>query len=102
METILFPNWRDQVIFSPDGPKPQVLMENEILKVVLGGLEPGQRIPPHPEGESMFHFLEGNGWMVVEGERFPVKPGATVITPAGANRGIEAETRLAFLAARIA
>ncbi len=101
MSPILFPNWRDKVVFSADGPKPQVLMENDKLKVVVGGLEPGQKIPPHPEGESVFHFLEGTGWMVVEGERLAVKPGATVITPAGAKRGIEAETRLAFLAARV-
>jgi quercetin dioxygenase-like cupin family protein len=102
MEPILFPNWRDQVTFSPDGPKPQVLMENEKLKVVVDGFEPGQRIPPHPEGESMFHFLKGTGWMVVEGERLSVKPSATVVTPAGAKRGIETEARLAFLAARVA
>jgi quercetin dioxygenase-like cupin family protein len=101
MAQILFPNWRDQVVFSPDGPQPQALMENEKFKVVIGGLEPGQKIPPHPEGESVFHFLEGTGWMVVDGERFAVTAGATVVTPAGARRGIEAETRLAFLAARV-
>jgi len=101
MAQTLFPNWRDKVVFSPDGPQPQALMQSEKFKVVIGGLEPGQKIPPHPEGESVFHFLEGTGWMIVDGERFAVTPGATVVTPAGARRGIEAETRLAFLAARV-
>jgi copper chaperone CopZ len=35
--------------------------------------------------------------MVVDGERMHVKPGATVIVPQGVRRGVEAETRLAFL-----
>lgn len=99
---MLYPDWRENVVFAQDGPKPQVLMGNDKLKVVIGGLEAGQKIPPHPEGESVFHFLEGNGWMIVGDERFAVKSGATVVTPAGAKRGIEAETRLVFLAARVA
>ena len=98
---MLYPDWHAQVVFSPDGPKPQVLMENDKFKVVIGGLEAGQKIPPHPEGESVFHFLEGSGWMIVGDERFAVKAGATVVTPAGVKRGIEAETRLVFLAARV-
>lgn len=101
MAQLLYPDWRTRVVFAAEGPKPQVLMENAKFKVVLGGLEAGQKIPPHPEGESVFHFLEGTGWMSVDGERFAVTPGATVVTPAGAQRGIEAETRLAFLAARV-
>jgi len=102
MLQILYPDWREKIVFSPDGPKPQILMENDKFRVVLGGLEPGQKIPPHPEGESVFHFLEGTGWMLVDDERFAIKPGATVVTPAGARRGMEATTRLAFLAARVA
>ena len=99
---ILYPDWRSKVVFAPDGPRPQVLMEDDKFRVVIGGLEAGQKIPPHPEGASVFHFLEGTGWMIVDDERFAVKPGATIVTPAGAKRGIEAETRLAFLAARVA
>jgi quercetin dioxygenase-like cupin family protein len=98
---MLYPDWREKVVFAPDSPKPQVLMENDKLKVVIGGLEAGQKIQPHPEGASVFHFLEGSGWMIVGDERFAVKSGATVVTPADAQRGIEAETRLVFLAARV-
>jgi quercetin dioxygenase-like cupin family protein len=77
-------------------------MENDKFKVILAGLEPGQKIPPHPEAQAMYHFLEGAGAMIVDGERLAVEAGATVITPQGAVRGVEAETRLAFLAARVA
>lgn len=97
-----FPNWKEKVVFSTEGPAPQVLEETEKIKVIIAGLEAGQKIPEHPEALGVYHFLEGTGWMVVDGERFEVAPGATVITPDGASRGMEARTRLSFLATRVA
>ncbi len=102
MESLFYPDWQEQVVFSPEGPQPQTLIENEKLKVIIAGLEAGQKIPPHPEAWAVYHFLEGGGWMTVDDDRYPVGPGATVITPEGAKRGVEAETRLIFLATRIA
>ncbi len=97
----LYPDWKEKVVYSTDRPQPQALVEGGQFKVVLAGMEPGQAIPQHSEGLAVYHFLEGSGWMTVDGESFFVKPGATVITPQGARRGIQAETRLAFLAARV-
>jgi quercetin dioxygenase-like cupin family protein len=97
----LYPNWRDKVIYSQEGPQPQILMANDEIKILVAGLEPGQKIPDHREATAMYHFLEGTGWMVVDGERLEVGPGATVVMPKGTVRGMEAETRLAFLATRI-
>ena len=98
---MFYPEWQEKVTYSDDGPEPAVLMEDDRLKVVLAGLKPGQKIPPHPEAQAVYHILEGSGWMVVDDERLRVKAGSTVITPAGALRGVEAGTRLAFLATRI-
>ena len=95
-------NWKERVVFAAAGPQPQILAENDKLKVVLAGLEAGQKIPHHPEGLAMYHFLEGTGWMSVGDERIAVQPGTIVITPAGTKRGVDADTRLAFLAARVA
>ncbi|MCC6802063.1 MAG: 4Fe-4S binding protein [Anaerolineae bacterium] len=102
MQSMFYPDWREKVVFSPEGPQPQILTENEKLKVIIAGLEAGQKIPLHPDALAVYHFLKGTGWMIVDDERYPVSPGATVITPEGAKRGAEAETRLVFLAARIA
>jgi quercetin dioxygenase-like cupin family protein len=102
MQATIYPDWRQKVIHSAEGPQPQPLMANEKVKVVIAGLEPGQIIPPHAEATAMYHFLEGSGWMLVDGERLPVTQGATVVMPVGTVRGIEAGTRLAFLAARVA
>jgi quercetin dioxygenase-like cupin family protein len=102
MEATLYPGWKELVAFSAEGPQPHVLMETERLKIVVAGLLPGQSIPPHPAALGMYHFLEGNGWMMVDGERLAVDAGATVIVPDGAARGIEAETQLCFLATRVA
>ncbi len=102
MSQSYYPNWRDQVVYSAEGPQPRALVETDKFKVVLAGLEPGQKIPAHPEGVAMYHFLEGTGTMQVNDHSYRVEPGVTVITPAGAKRGMEAQTRLAFIAARVA
>jgi quercetin dioxygenase-like cupin family protein len=94
-------DWKEHVVYAADGPRPQVLLENEKIKVVVAGLEAGQQIPEHPEAVGLYHFLEGEGVMVVDGKRLAVRQGGTVITPPGAVRGMEAKTRLAFLAARV-
>jgi quercetin dioxygenase-like cupin family protein len=96
-----YPNWQEKVVYSPAGPQPQVLMVNDKVKVIMAGLELGQKIPEHSEATSVYHFLEGNGWMLVDGERLAVSSGATIVMPHGTVRGMEAETRLAFLATRI-
>ncbi len=94
-------NWRDQVIFSSASPQPRVLIETAKLKAVLVGLEPGQKLPPHPAAEAVYQFLQGTGWMIVDDQRWQVQAGAVVVVPDGAKRGIEAETRLAFIGARV-
>jgi copper chaperone CopZ len=73
------------------------LVEADGYRAVVVGLEAGQRIPPHPSSAAAYHFLEGTGWMHVDGQRLPVETGATVVVPAGLPRGVEAGTRLAFL-----
>ena len=102
MSQLSYPDWRAKVVYSPNGPQPQILAEEGNFKVLLAGLEPGQKILLHPEGVAVYHFLEGSGWMMVDDRRFEIKPGATIITPGGAARGMEATSRLAFIAARMA
>ncbi len=101
-QQVLYPNWQDVVVYPARGAQPKVLVDNEQYRSVIVGLAAGSSIPPHPEGPSVFHFLEGTGRMTVGDESFAVQAGATVIVPAGAARGITAETQLAFLAVRLA
>ncbi len=101
-QATLYPDWRDEVVYSTDGPHPKVLTANDKVKVILAGLEPGQKIPEHAESAAIYHFLGGDGWILVDGERLVVGPGTTVVIPDGTVRGMEAKSRLAFLATRIA
>ena len=96
-----FSDVKTKAIFSSQDAQPQSLYTKGQLKVITAGLMAGQKIPIHPEGLVIYTFLEGKGWMVVDAERPSVRPGACVITQAGAKRGIEATSRLVFLAARI-
>jgi quercetin dioxygenase-like cupin family protein len=97
MNHVIIPNWREKVVFSPEGPQPQPLVVNSKLKSVLVGLEPGQKVPVHPAPTAVYHFLDGSGWMIVNNQRLPVQTGATIVVPKGMLRGIEAETQLSFL-----
>ena len=99
-QAIFFPDTKAQAVFGEHGPQPQFLVDDPTFKVIVGGLEPGQRIPLHPESLAMYHFVTGTGTMTVDEEQFPITAGATVIPPAGARRGIEAATRIVFLAAK--
>jgi quercetin dioxygenase-like cupin family protein len=98
---VLYSDWKELVAYPEQGIQPYVLVETETFKSVIGGLAAGNAMPPHAEGPALFHFLEGSGQMIVGKERFAVHAGATVVVPDGARRGIEAETRLAFLAVRL-
>jgi quercetin dioxygenase-like cupin family protein len=103
MQTMFFPDWVQQVNYSEgDMPKPHILAEDEKVKTIMAGLEAGQSIPNHPEAESVYYFLTGKGVMQVDEETYPVEAGSTLIVPDGAVRGLRADTRLAFLAVRIA
>ena len=97
----LFPAWRELVRYASPGPQPTLLCDEPEFRVLIAGLEAGGRIPPHPERRAVYHFLEGEGVMVVDDVRHPVAAGVTIIAPIGSSRGVEAETRLAFLAVRI-
>ena len=83
-QAYFFPNWRDKVVFSAPGPQPQVLYEDDKIKVVVVGLEPGGRIPVHAGGAGVYHFLEGAGQMTVDDNPYAMQPGATLMIPDGA------------------
>lgn len=91
---------QDKAVFAEDGPQPHFLVDGPRFKVLVAGLEPGQRIPVHPDVTAVYYFLEGRGQMTVGEHSFAVHPGVTVIAPDGAGRGMQAETRLIFLGAK--
>jgi len=97
---LYFVETKATAVFSVDGPKPQFLFDTPGFKVLVVGLEPGQQIPLHPAEAALYHFLEGTGLMTVDGETFAIKPGVTIVTPAGAKRGINARTRVIFLGSK--
>ena len=100
MPTICYPAVAELAVFDGDGLRPQFLLDTEKLKVIVAGLEPGQQIPAHAETLAVYHFLAGEGIMTVDDEELAVTAGSTVITPAGARRGMRATSRLTFLAAK--
>jgi len=94
-------DWHAVVEYSAPGPRPALLVDEPDLRVLVAGLEPGGRIPPHPGPRGVYHALEGEGRYTLGDEVFAFNAGAVIVAPAGAVRGIEAVTRLAFLAVRL-
>ena len=97
---IYFVEIKSKAVFAADGPKPQFLVDTPKFKVLVVGLEAGGQIPVHPGEAAMYHFLEGEGLMTVDDETFAILPGATVVVPDGARRGMKANTRVVFLGAK--
>lgn len=95
------PDWQDVVTYSAPGPTPRLLVDEPELRVLVAGLEPGGRIPPHAGRRAVYHALDGDGVLHLDGEALPFRSGAIVVAPDGSVRGIEAVTRLAFMAVRI-
>lgn len=102
METTMTAVVQDYVTFSDERPSPQTMLENDRVRVIIAGLKPGQRIPVHPEAAAVYHFLEGQGVMTVDGAQFPVQQGSVIVMEEGAQRGLLAETQLVFMAVRLA
>jgi hypothetical protein len=50
-ETKLYPNWKDMIVYGSEGPEPQILTADEKVRIILAGLEPGQRILDHAEAQ---------------------------------------------------
>ena len=97
----LTPDWRDVVAYAAPRPQPALLVDEEDLRVLVVGLEPGGQVPPHPERRAVYHALEGEGVFHLDGAALPFRAGAVVVAPLGSTRGIDAVTRLAFLAVRV-
>lgn len=64
-QPMLYPNWKDVVVYPASGAQPQVLVENDQYRSIIAGLAAGSSLPVHPAGASVFHFLEGTGQMTV-------------------------------------
>jgi len=95
-----FPDTQEKAVFFFFFPRPQFLIDTPQFKALVVGLEAGQQIPLHPGEAAMYHFLSGEGLMTVGEETFAIKPGVTVIAPAGAPRGMNARTRVIFLGSK--
>ncbi len=94
-------DWRSVVTYGFPGPQPHLILDEPELRVLVAGLEPGGRIPPHPGPRAVYHALEGHATLLLDGTPLPFAAGAIVVAPAGATRGFEAQTRFAFLGVRL-
>lgn len=94
----LYTSWEDGVEFAPDGPMRKKLIDTPEYTSVLVRMEEAQSLPPHTAMAGTYHAIQGSSRMTAGDAEFEVGPGATVVIPEGAPRGVRADTRLVFLA----
>jgi quercetin dioxygenase-like cupin family protein len=95
LQPTLVLDYRQAATFQADRFSPVSLGQTDRVKAVLTCFEPGQFIPVHSPGIDMtLVVLEGEGTVVAGDQEAEVGPGAIVIVPAGAARGVKARTRL--------
>jgi quercetin dioxygenase-like cupin family protein len=98
MKPTILTNYREAVVFREGQFSPVGIGGTERMKAVLACFEPGQFIPVHsPAVDMTLVVLEGEGQMVAGDWEGAIGPGAMIIVPAGAARGIKATTRLVVL-----
>jgi quercetin dioxygenase-like cupin family protein len=95
-----FADTKSKAVFGNNETKPQLLLDTPTFKALVVGLNAGQQIPAHPSDAAMYHFLEGEGLMTVGEETFAIKPGVTIIASKDVKRGVNAKTRVIFLASK--
>ena len=68
----------------------RVLYTGKNLQLVLMTLKPGEEIGEevHDDRDQFFRFEEGEGEVVIDGKRNPVKADDAVIVPAGARHNV--------------
>jgi|WetSurMetagenome_2_1015567.scaffolds.fasta_scaffold462331_1 quercetin dioxygenase-like cupin family protein len=88
------------VSHSGTGPTKSVFFEEGRLKAQVMGLEPGQRIPPcSMDFDVAFVVLEGEGEIIIDGERESVRPSSWIfVSKESRTRSIEARTKMTVLA----
>lgn len=90
-------DWHSLAHAQDDGPNISLLHESPELRVLLVALAAGQGLPEHPGPATCFHFLDGEGEVVVDGQAVAVAAGATMIVPSGAYRSVRTDSGLVFL-----
>ena len=95
LQPIVVLDYHAAATFLAERFSPVPLGQTDRIKAVLTCFEPGQFIPVHSPGIDMILVvLEGQGTIVAGDQECSVKPGAIVIVPAGAARGVKATTRM--------
>lgn len=88
-------DWKDRPgHYHGPGVNVDHLSNMDGLIVAIVRIEPGAVVPPHSHEHSdeVFDGLEGEGEVLVDGTWHPIRPGVTVVIPAGAVHGFRNES----------
>ena len=89
-------NLRQTVEFAPDHHVYTFLAETPFCSISVVGWEPGQTSPihSHPTADEIYHVIEGEGVFSDGRHEMRLRPGDTVIFPAGEVHQVSSITRM--------
>jgi quercetin dioxygenase-like cupin family protein len=76
----------------------KTIVENEHHKIVHFSFAPGQELSEHTASvPAVIHVLQGDGVVVLDGERYDAGPGKLYYMPAHLRHAVQAHSEFAFL-----
>ena len=87
-----------QVYCQPGQVTSKTLVQSNAVSITLFAFDKGQEINTHTSaGDAFVLALEGQGQVTISGQPVPLKPGDSIIMPAGQPHSINAVERLKIL-----
>lgn len=74
----------DQVSYLPGQIVSKTLAQNESVSLTLFAFDEGEEISTHESsGDALVLVLDGQGQIIIDGEKFDLKTGDSILMPAG-------------------
>lgn len=88
----------EQVDYLPGQIVSKTLAQSKQSSLTLFAFEKGEAISAHKStGDAMVTSLDGLGKVIIDGEEHCLKPGESIIMPAGIPHAVQAEERFKML-----
>lgn len=89
---------KDEVSYQPGQVVSKTLAQNDAVSVTLFAFDAGEQISSHKaSGDAFITCLDGEGTVTIDGERFGLVAGNSIVIPAGAPHAVDANTQFKMM-----
>jgi quercetin dioxygenase-like cupin family protein len=89
---------KDLIKVEPDSIVSKILVQNDRISMTLFSFGKGQEISTHQsDGDALAQVLEGTGTFYIDGQKFTVQEGQTLLMPHNHPHSVQAEADFKML-----